>query len=118
MTSIWLLDLSVSHHLEPDADQVPNIFSYLGLKGIMVENGSKLIISTVDYGSLHVCNNCFLIVNNTLDTPKATSNILSVQKNCTENYIFLEFHMDPFMKSITTTSRLCCKVPMKMDSTR
>lgn len=96
LSSIWLLDFGMSHHLTLTADQLPNSSLNLGSKVILVGNGNQLPISNVGSDVLHTNDSCVLNVNNLLHTPSVAINLLYVQKVCIDNNVFIEFHSGSF----------------------
>lgn len=92
-TPSWLLNMSVSHHMTPKENQVPNATSYLGIIGAMLGNGDKILISKVGNGSLFLKNDkCLLHLNDLLYITNAATNLILVLKLCSKNQVFLEFH--------------------------
>lgn len=97
----WLLS-SANHHLTLCVDQVPNVFLYHYLKGIVVSNNNTLPISHVGSNFLNINDNYSLSVNNLLHTPCNVINILYIQNLCIDNNVFIEFHS---MSRIVNPSR-------------
>lgn len=92
--STWLLDLGVSHHLTLDLAHMHDSIPCNGYKGIIVGYGSKLSIDNIGFGALYTNSSSSFSVNHILHTLYAHTNLLSFQKLCAKNYVFV--HVDSF----------------------
>lgn len=59
----WLLNSKAIHHLTSDGNQVHNCSSYNGKEGVQIDNGHKLLISSIGHNNLPISNNYFVIKN-------------------------------------------------------
>lgn len=70
------------------------------------KNGSKFPISNIGYGVLHTTNNCLLSINNILHILKASANLLSIQKSCNDNSVYIEYHSNSFFIKECATRKI------------
>lgn len=61
------------------------------MKGIIVGDGKKIVISNIGSGVLQIKNKGLFSVNNLLHTPFVASNLISIQKLCVDNNVLSEF---------------------------
>lgn len=64
-------------------------------KAIVISNGTKILSSSIGSGEL-IFDNCSLSHTNLLHTSNATTNLLSIQNNCANNKVLVEFQSDSF----------------------
>lgn len=95
-SSTWLIDFSTSHHLTQSEEKVPNTSPYDSDEGIVVGNDNALSISSIGSSFLHTHDNASPSINHFFHTPYASINLLSVQKLCIDNNVFVEFHFGLF----------------------
>lgn len=79
-----------------NAYPIVNYATFFGLKGIIIENVSKLSIPSARYRKL-VTNDSFSIATiNLLHAPLDTINLLYVQKLCANNKALIEFQSNSY----------------------
>lgn len=95
-SNTWILDSGANHHLTSNVSQVSNLAHFTRNEGITIRDGTQLLVSSIGHSSLHANDRCFRSLNNSLHTPNAFANLLSVQKTCSDNQVLNEFHYDSF----------------------
>lgn len=88
----WVLDTGASHHIMCNVDQLIQYSHFLGSDGVL-GNGEKISIASIRTNKLFVSNDCVLSLDNVLYTPNATTNLISINKFCTNNCVSIKFNM-------------------------
>ena len=93
----WHADTGATHHITHDMANL-NLKSddYTGTYQLQVGNGQGLHISKTGTSSLHASSHSF-VLNQVLLVPQIQKNLLSVQKFCTDNNVYFEFHDQYFL---------------------
>jgi histone deacetylase 1/2 len=93
----WHAETGVTHHITHDMANL-NLKSddYTGTDQLQVGNGQGLHISKTGNSSLHTSSHSF-VLNQVLLVPQIQKNLLSVQKFCTDNNVYFEFHDQYFL---------------------
>lgn len=120
-----MLDIGTNHHLIPNSSRVPHASSYTRSGSVLVSDGNNLEITSVISGTLVAPDHCMSYVHNVIHTPQALINMLSIQKLCEDNKLFIEFYSDWFsIKGLHTMDVVLqgksenglCKVSSTMNS--
>ena len=93
----WHADTSATHHITPYMANL-NLKSddYTDTNQLQVGNNQGLYISKTGNSSLYTSSQSF-VLNQVLLVPQIQKNLLSVQKFCTDNNVYFEFHDQYFL---------------------
>ncbi|KAL5549165.1 hypothetical protein UlMin_004396 [Ulmus minor] len=94
----WFMDSGATHHITPNVDNLNSTNPFHGHDKLAVGDGNKNSITYTGYTSLSsnsISHNLHL--NNVLCVPKISLNLISVNKLCHDNNVFLEFHPSFFL---------------------
>lgn len=87
----WLFDTGASRHITVDQLQLVSIMPYNKTSDVKLGNGSKMHIDNFGYDVLNIVGDCNFSLNNLLHVPKASSNLIFVNKLCHHNNVFIKF---------------------------
>jgi hypothetical protein len=85
----WLADSGANAHITADAENITHPQQFEGNDVVGVGNGAGLVIKNTGSSFLHSNNSKFLL-RNVLHCPKATANLLSINKFCLDNDCLFE----------------------------
>lgn len=63
---------------------------------VLLDNGTKMPIDKIGFSLLSIVDNCDLALTNMLHAPKASTNLIYVNKLCHNNNVSVEFFIDWF----------------------
>ncbi|MFS7923079.1 putative RNA-directed DNA polymerase [Helianthus anomalus] len=95
-TASWHPDTGANHHATPDMTNLDNSEAYYGNDSLLVGDGKPLPIFHIG-STKFFSSNKTLNLSNILHVPALKKNLLSVQKFCTDNAVFFEFHSSFFV---------------------
>lgn len=88
----WYTDTNAIHHLTFDLENlIVHAEEYPSSNQIRVGNGKGLFVAHIGKTKLTTPHSSFLL-NNVLDVPQITKNLLSVQNFTSDTNTFFEFH--------------------------
>ncbi|KAM0014676.1 putative RNA-directed DNA polymerase [Helianthus debilis subsp. tardiflorus] len=108
----WLTDTGSNSHVTPDLTSLDNSEAYLGNDSLHVGDGNPLPIVHIGSSQIYSPTKT-LNLSNILHVPQIKKNLLSVQKFCTDNDVFFEFHSSFFVVKDESTRRILLTGPSK-----
>jgi hypothetical protein len=98
----WFPDTGANQHVIPDLATLTASAPYLGNDNLHVGDGKGLPISHLSHTKIYTPHRSFTL-SNVLHVPAITKPLLSVQKFCLDNNVYLEFHPRVFyVKDLNT----------------
>lgn len=88
----WYLDTGTSHHITHDLAGFHISSDYKGTEKVHIGDGQGLSIQHIGDSSFYSNSKCFQL-SDILHILSIKKNLLSVQKFCTVNYCYFEFHL-------------------------
>ena len=87
----WVLDIGATHHLTSDLNNLTIHNPFTGGDKVIVRDGKGLSIANI--GKFYLASSSgSLVFNDVLHIPFITTNLVSVQRFCSDNDTFIEFH--------------------------
>ncbi|KAJ0581064.1 putative RNA-directed DNA polymerase [Helianthus annuus] len=94
--AIWKPDTGANSHASPDLSSLDNSEAYQGNDSLHVGDGTPLPIFHIGSSNIFTPHKTFNL-SNILHVPELKQNLLSVQKFCSDNDVFFEFHSSFFV---------------------
>ncbi|KAJ0039048.1 hypothetical protein Pint_22927 [Pistacia integerrima] len=102
----WIMDSGASHHITSDLQNMAIHSDYVGNDGIIIGDGSGILITHTGSTTLSSCNSTFQL-NNVLCAPSIKKNLISVSQFCKQNNTSIEFFPNNFVvKDLSTGASL------------
>ena len=92
----WFLDTKATHHLTSDLNNLTIHNPFTSGDKVIVGDGKSLSIANIGKFSLASLSGS-LFFNDVLHVPSITTNLVSVQRFCSDNGTFIEFHSSHFV---------------------
>ena len=92
----WFLDTGATHYLTSDLNNLTIHNPFTRSDKVIVGDGKGLSIANIGKFSL-ASSNGSLVFNDVLHVPSITTNLVSVQRFCSDNGTFIEFHPSHFV---------------------
>ena len=90
-TNTWYPDSGASHHVTPNSDNLQNQVTYVGQDQLYIGNDQGMEILSTRNSILSSQHKSFAL-NNILNVPAITKNLLSVHQFTLDNNVFIKFH--------------------------
>ena len=103
-TTNWLPDTGCNGHSALDQQSLDHSEPYYGKDSLYVGNGESLPILHIGSTKIYSPHKTFTL-SNILHVPQLKRNLLSVQKFCSDNNVFFEFHSTFFAVKDTFTRK-------------
>ncbi|KAJ0727195.1 putative RNA-directed DNA polymerase [Helianthus annuus] len=107
---IWKPDTGANDHASPDLASLDNSEPYQGNDSLHVGDGTPLPIFHIGSSKIYTPHKTFNI-SNILHVPALKQNLLSVQKFCSDNDVFFEFHASFFVVKDESTRTILLTGP-------
>ena len=92
----WYMDTGATHHLTPNLNKLNSHTPFAGSDKVMVGNGNRLNISNIGHSTISSASRS-LNLKNILHVPQLTTNLISVNRLCTDNNVTVEFFTNGFV---------------------
>eukprot|EP00261_Vitis_vinifera_P036785 XP_019078028.1 PREDICTED: dr1-associated corepressor homolog [Vitis vinifera] len=92
----WYMDTEATHHLTPNLNKLNSHTQFVGSDKVMVGNGNRLNISNIGHSTISSASRS-LNLKNILHVPQPTTNLISVNRLCTNNNVTVEFFTNGFV---------------------